>query len=189
MDFTIDCACGQKLCVGTADAGGSKRCHCGAINAVPSLSELRRRAGQQGYEVSIADKLRYMFAEGELPPDNACVQCGAETSSVLPCLVECERPHTKGRGFWGTVLFGLFAPVWILGALNREYKNPEVFGQELIVNTPLPLCSGCTAEVQRRKHNLSDLLCCVPLYERLLQAYPDANVAVSPQATAKSHPE
>jgi hypothetical protein len=81
MDFTIDCACGQKLCVGTADAGGSKRCHCGAINAVPSLSELRRRGGQQGYEVSIADKLRYMFAEGELPPDNACVQCGAETSS------------------------------------------------------------------------------------------------------------
>lgn len=109
--------------------------------------------------------------------------------AVLPCLVECERPHTKGRGFWGTVLLGLFAPVWILGALNREYKNPEVFGHELIVNTPLPLCSGCTAEVQRRKHNLSDLLCCLPLYERLLQAYPDANVAVSPQATAKSHPE
>ena len=78
MDFTIECPCGEQLRVGTADAGGTKRCRCGEANAVPSLSELRRQAGQQSYDVNIADKLRYMFADGTLPPDNVCAKCGCE---------------------------------------------------------------------------------------------------------------
>jgi len=180
MDFTIDCPCGKQIRVGTADAGGTKRCRCGTTNAVPALSELRRRAGQQSYNANIADKLRYMFADGELPPDNVCSQCGAETSNVLQCSVECERPHTKGRGFWGTVLLGIFSPVWILGFLNREHRNPEVFGQELVVNTPLPLCSKCAADVQPTKHNVLELLRCVPLYDQLLQEYPKADVHILP---------
>jgi hypothetical protein len=183
MDFTIDCTCGQQLRVGTADAGGSKRCHCGAINAVPSLSELRRLAGKQSYDVAIADKLRYMFADGELPPDNACVLCGAETPNILQCSVECERPHTKGRGFWGTVLLGIFAPVWVLVLLICEYKDAEVFGRELIVTTPLPLCPECAANAQPRKHNVRELLRRVPLYDQLFQEYPNADADVLPQLT------
>ena len=185
MDFTIDCTCGQQLRVGTADAGGSKRCHCGAINAVPSLSELRRLAGQQSYDIGIADKLRYMFADGKLPPNNACVLCDAKTANILQCTVECERPHTKGRGFWATVLLGIFAPVWVLVSLNREYMNPEVFGQELIVNTPLPLCPECEAKAKPRKRNIGELLRRVPLYDQLFQEYPNAVADVLPQLTAK----
>jgi hypothetical protein len=180
MDFTFNCECGEQLRVATADAGGTKRCRCGITNAVPSLSELRRQAGKQSYEVGIADKLRYMFADGELPRDNVCVECGSKTSNVLECSVECERPYTKGRGFWGTVLLGIFAPVWILGLLNREHKNPEVFGEELIVKTPLPLCPKCIATVRPRKKNIRDLLCRVPLYDQLFQEYPNADADVPP---------
>lgn len=193
MDFTIDCTCGKQLHVGTADAGGTKRCRCGTTNAVPALSELRRRAGQQSYDVNIADKLRHMFADGKLPPDNFCSRCGTETSNVLNCSVECERPHTKSRGFWGTVLLGIsstiFLPVWILvwilGALSREYRNSEVFGQELVVNTPLALCSECAADVKPTNNNIGELLRRVPLYDQLLQAYPEADAAQVTRAAAK----
>jgi len=185
MDFTIDCSCGEQLRVGAADAGGTKRCQCGKANAVPSLSELRHRAGQNRYDVSIAEKLRYMFADGDLPPDNICAECGVETSNVLECSVECERPYTKGRGFWRTVLLGFFAPIWILGALNREYNEPEVFGEELIVDTPLPLCPDCAAHLTEGKHNLRELLRRAPLYDQLFQEYPKAIAAVSRQFAAK----
>jgi hypothetical protein len=179
MDFTIDCSCGANLRVTTGDAGGTKRCHCGNINPVPSLGELRRRAGQQRYDVSIADKISYLVADGELPAETACIQCGIDTSNVLQCKVECERPYVKGRGFWSTVLLGLFAPFWILGALSRDYQNSEVHGRELIVNTPLALCPECAATSQAEKEDLHDLLRRVPLYDQLLQEYPNANVRIS----------
>jgi hypothetical protein len=181
MDFTVDCSCGRKIRVETADAGGTKRCLCGTTNAVPALSELRRRAGQPSYSVSIADKLQYMFANGELPPDHACAQCGAETSDVIHCSVECERPLTTGRGYWETVLLGLFSPIAFLGLLSQESKDPEVVGQELIVKTPLPLCSKCTFAVQPTRYNVRELLRGVPLYNQLLRKYPGAELHVLSQ--------
>ena len=91
-DFTINCTCGQQLHVKTVDAGGSKRCYCGAINAVPSLRELRRLAGQQSYDVGIADKLRQMFPDGELASDDSCVLCGAKTGNILPPSLPRKHP-------------------------------------------------------------------------------------------------
>lgn len=180
MDFTLNCSCGAQLHVATADAGGCKICICGKANAVPSLSELRRRAGKQSYEVGIADKLRSLFTDGELPPNNVCVSCGSPTSNVFACTVVCQRPYSKGRGLWATVLLGIFTPLWNLFALNREYADQEVFGQELVVHTPLPICSPCTAKLQANKHSIRKFLRRVPLYEELLQEYPDAVADASP---------
>ncbi len=178
MDFTINCQCGATLRDATADAGGIKRCRCGHENSVPSLSKLRQESGQQAYDVSTAEKLRYMFADGDLPPNNVCVQCGCETSDVLQCSVECERPHTKGRGFWGTFFLGLFAPLSVFHSIHQEYQNPEVFGRELIVDTPVPMCSKCQIDLRPRKKTVRELLCRVPLYGQLFQEYPDADAHV-----------
>jgi len=94
----------------------------------------------------------------------------------------------KGRGFGASVFLGMFSPVWVLGMLNREYRNPEVYGRELVVNTPLPLRPECTADTRNRNRDLRELLCCVSLYEQLLLEYPGgqgARVAQSSQRTAQ----
>jgi hypothetical protein len=175
MDFEISCTCGATIRVSSVDAGGTKQCRCGNILVVPSLSELRRRSGQQAFCVNIADRLQTMFAAGELPVEKHCTQCGVETSNTLPCTVVCERPYTKGRGFWATALLMLLTPVWILGAVRRDHMNPEVHGRELIVNTPLTLCPACAAEARKRKARLRELLHRVPLYDQLLNEYPQAD--------------
>ena len=185
MDFTIQCSCGHQLQVSAVDAGGAKRCPCGNVNAVPSLSALRRQAGQQSYEVKIADKLRYMFADGELPPNKECAQCGCKTANVLECSVECERPYSKGRGYWIAVLLGFIAPLLALLTMIGDGRNSEVHGQELVVRTPLPLCPGCAADLTLRRKRLIKLLCSVPLYAQLLEEYPQAAVAVLSQNKTK----
>ncbi|MCA9173543.1 MAG: hypothetical protein KDB14_03570 [Planctomycetales bacterium] len=119
-----------------------------------------------------------MFAEDRLPPDNVCVECGSETSDILQCSVECERPRAKGRGYWSTVVLGMLAPFWFLISLSHDYKNAEVFGEDLIVQTPLPLCPTCAAAIQPRKKDLHNLLRRVPLYDQLLQEYPHADADI-----------
>ena len=122
-----------------------------------------------------------MFVDGELPRSNLCAQCGSVTPNVIHCSVECERPHTKGRGFLATVLLGLALTYWAFGALNREYRNTEVYGEELLVDAPLALCNKCIADLRTGKLKLRDLLCREPLYAQLLNEYPVANIAVSSQ--------
>ena len=176
MEFSITCPCGAQLRMTSADAGGLKPCSCGTSNSVPSLSELRLQAGQRRYAYSIAEKLRYMHANSELPLHDTCVFCGLPTEDVAHCSVECERPHTNGRGFWGTVLLGMFLPFWLFASINREYMNPEVVGRELTVNTPVPVCPDCSKGHRKELRNLAELLRRVPLYKQLLEEYPKAHV-------------
>jgi hypothetical protein len=180
MEFKLDCPCGAKIRVTTADAGGMKRCRCGHDHVVPSLSELRRQAGHERYEVKIVDKVRRMVSDGTLPGSSNCAKCGANTSVILDLSIECERPYTKGRGFWSTVFLGMFAPVWVLVALLRDYNNPEVHGCDLVVDTPIPLWPYCASSTHKQTKLLRELIRTVPLYEQLLQEYPNAAIIVSP---------
>jgi hypothetical protein len=176
MDFTFDCQCGRTLRITAVDAGQSKVCRCGVSNTIPSLSELRRRAGQASYDINITDKIIARYAQGSLPSEATCAQCGRETTGILNCSVECERPYSHGRGFWSTVLLGLLSPWWMLGVINRDYKHNEVHGREVIVPTPLRMCPECAAHVHRQTDVTRNLLQRIPLYAQLFQEYPKAGV-------------
>jgi len=180
MDFTIDCSCGAKIHVSTREAGGTRECACGRVIQIPSLGELRRRAGRRRYDADVAAKLRYMFATGQLPQQSTCTRCGIETTNVLECWVECEKPYTRGRGFWTTFMLGICAP-WILAVerLCGAYPRLEVLGRELVVNIPLAICPKCAARVGANGHDLRNLIHRVPLYSQLLKKYPNAHVGQS----------
>ena len=178
MQFQVDCPCGERIGVTSALAGGEVRCRCGKQVKIPSLSNLRRSAGQRAYATSTADRLRGMYAEGALPVEKVCLQCGDATEHVLPCVVECERPATRAGGLMRLLLVGLVAPLWIFWQANRDYQDAEARGRELVVKTPLRLCPGCAQRV--RKSNRA-LLACVrqaELYAPLLDEYPQAAVSV-----------
>jgi len=182
MDFTISCPCGTQLKVTSADAGATKQCRCGRINSVPSLSKLRVNSGQKAYNVDVAEKIRYMRAAGELVTRGTCVYCGAMTDHVLECVVECERPYIKGRGYWSTAFFGVFGSIfsafWLVKTLNQEYLDNEVHGRDLTVHIPLPLCPSCSAEARKDPSHLRNLTSSVPLYGELLEQYPQAHITI-----------
>jgi hypothetical protein len=176
MDFTFDCQCGQTLRITAVDAGQTKVCRCGTPNIIPSLSELRRRAGQACYDTHISDKIIAMHAQGLLPEELTCARCGRDTPGILNCSVECERPYSHGRGFWSTVLLGLLSPWWMLGVLSRDYKHSEVHGREVVVQTPLRMCPECAAQVHQQTSSARDILQRIPLYAQLFREYPKADV-------------
>jgi len=184
MEFTIDCSCGAQHRVTAVEAGRTRRCRCGNDISIPRLSELRRSVGEQPYLVGIADKLRRMSAEQELPLGPICMECGRQTSNALPCRVECERPYAKGPGFWSTLLTHVVLPFSMLMGAWREYSNPEVHGRESIVETPLRLCPDCAAKVRKSKRRIRELLLRVPPYADLLQEHPNAGIHVSSNSPA-----
>ena len=51
--LSIICQCGQRIRVTQADAGSQIKCECGAKNAVPRLSELRRE--ERSHSMAVAD--------------------------------------------------------------------------------------------------------------------------------------
>jgi hypothetical protein len=181
MSFTVDCTCGRTLQVTAAQAGGDVRCDCGAVQAVPALSELRHRAGQSRYRRDIAETIRYLVAEGRLPADDKCMGCGIVTDDVLQLVVECALPKQKSPGIWDVIILKALVPIGhLLGDAGRSALETEVVGREIVVKTPLRLCGQCadTTPLSRR----DDLVCLlenVPLYRQLLNKYPCARITTS----------
>jgi hypothetical protein len=193
--FNVHCSCGEPIEVTAAHAGSEVACRCGRTVPVPSLSELRRSAGQSGYAAGIADRIRQKFADGRLPIETACVECGRETADTLVCFVECERSWASGPGCWKkffTLLSAIVvAPctmIWAVLALLWFFKDdrPEVQGTELVVEAPLRMCGECQDRMQKSPgtRELTDLLRRAPLYHELLREYPRAAVVVGRSRTA-----
>jgi hypothetical protein len=181
MSFNIDCPCGRTIEVTAAHAGSDIRCVCGNVQAVPALSELRQRAGKSRYAVDIAESIRYMVADGQLPADDKCVTCGITTDNVLRFVIVCERQMPKGPGFWNTFFLWLLSPLSAaVGEYSRTEDDDELMGREKIVKAPVRICPPCANAITlKRRGEMTDLLDRVPLYARLLRKYPDAQIAIS----------
>ena len=181
MPFHVDCRCGRQVEVRAADAGGEVTCPCGNVNPVPSLSELRRRAGLTSYEGSIAGTIRRKLVNGELPAGDLCVRCGMPTEETLECSVECERTSARGPGSWATVLLSMFTSIGTWLTLHEQYLDPEVTGRELVVEAPLRVCTDCRRRLRKRtrRKELRALLQTVPEYAELLREYPHAGLDVT----------
>jgi hypothetical protein len=170
------------ITVTAVQAGAEVRCLCGEVNAVPSLSELRHSVGQPRYNLGIVERIRQKVATGDLPSESACVKCGVQTSGILFCDVECERPWRSGGGFWKYFFLFLLAPVWLwFGQALKDSRRPEQFGRETVVEVPLRMCPECQSAVRTSDSawELESLLQKVPLCHELLCEYPEATITVS----------
>ncbi len=185
MPYFVPCSCGQTLTVTAADAGSRRQCNCGRVVSIPSLGRLTRAAGERAPALSIAERVRMLVAQGELPAGNACGCCQVPTDGILSCSVECERPYRNTRSFWESVLLFVLG-AWVLAVIAwRDWEQTEVHGQETLVKTPLRMCPQCQTQFRGTagSQELRQLLGTVPEYAELLKTYPQASIATSSQPT------
>ncbi|MCI0378601.1 MAG: DUF1922 domain-containing protein [Gemmataceae bacterium] len=175
MEYQIRCECGHVMAVPESAAGTSARCGCGRTLVVPSLRELRRRAGLSEPPLSPALEVEALLYAGRLPEEDHCVLCGAVTDHCIYCRTECERAYVTDSkmpflvrlfgGFLSGITFGWYV---FLG----DEREPTVCGQDRVYALPLRVCNECAQALS--PDILCDALSRVPLYERLLKKYPHA---------------
>jgi hypothetical protein len=180
MDFQIQCPCGLTLTVSEAAAGRDVQCACGRNVPVPSWMELRERAGLPRYHISPEVMVEHLLGTGELPFDEKCVRCEEETDQIVRVLTTCEVALTKSEGtpLWATILLWAIwwpAAVWSLArAASGEEKT---LGRNKIYWLPLRVCPACRKTLRSQK-DIKLCLRAVPLYDQLLDKFPDATVSL-----------
>jgi hypothetical protein len=177
MDFNVACSCGQILTVNEAAAEGTRNCPCGRMVAIPSLREMRLKAGLPAFNISPEIMIEHLLLDGQLPGTKTCVVCGKETDHLIQILIECERRWTKtSSGFsWGTLFLSmLFLPVLLFRWRAIEGQS---YGRDKVYSLPLAACSECKSAIRNRKAILQ-ALDKIPEYSRLIEKFPDATVTV-----------
>jgi hypothetical protein len=173
MEFKAVCECGKMHAVTAADAGAKIPCTCGRTVSVPSLGKLRQQGlvPDQTHPVLAIDRL---LETGQLPPPGGCVRCGVASDRVVKIEAECERTWVRRQDefkWWYVFLPWIVLLAW---AANR-HPQTKLHGSDVILTLPLRVCDHCLAET-RGPAGLQSLLRQVPVYERLLEKYPEANI-------------
>jgi hypothetical protein len=179
MKYSFTCPCQKVIPVDISSAGSDIVCECGSKAQVPRLSQLRVMAGEGAYEAGTIDTILRMLDEGTLPWRETCAITGRPTRDVIEVYVECEKVHSSSNhGGW------LFLAVMLLGwmavLLKGAVKEHDPQGRETRVRTPLRVERDVQAVVLKMKsqRKLRRLLRQVPIYARLLDAYPEATIVV-----------
>jgi hypothetical protein len=153
-------------------AGTTIACACGRIVAVPLLSELRRQVK--------------VLADGSVPTNGRCLQCGGQTSRVAECKAICERVWVDSvRGPWNTFIWIAAILIWPMAASlaiflrgKPEAEERQERGREVVVRLPFHLCEACRVRQELRKtHDLRAALQRVPEYAELFREYPEAELS------------
>jgi hypothetical protein len=177
MTYELDCLCGKRVGVLASAAGTEVACECGAVVPVPKLSVLRERSGQGAYESGPIDTIQRMRREGTLPSGDCCAACGRPTNDVIDLRVECERIVAADDN----MKLKMFLALLISPLVFLSMRNPakHAVGRDTVIEVPLRMCQKHRAWLTRsRQRKLRRLLCCVPVYQKLLIAYPGARVIV-----------
>lgn len=166
-------------------AGATFTCACGRPIEVPSLSELRTRAGLPTNAVAPEFIIETLLTRKEIPGDG-CAECGAGTSDVIHIVADCERA-TKRRfgGFsWGVLIFSVFfCPpllIYYWWWLVFYYQKPDEreYGRDKVYTLPLRMCGRCRPSLTDPS-NVKRALCRIPEYYLLLEKFPDAKLIVN----------
>jgi hypothetical protein len=172
MQFHVDCECGKQIAVNEGSAGAIASCACGRSISVPSLIQLKRQAGLTADEINPELVIQSRLARGELPGDSRCAHCGVNAAEIVLIDVVCEKEWTQQKeGFrWGLLLVTLLLPFKVL-SWQREVKH----GRNVVYRLPLAVCKRCQDE-HRKPRELKHGLRRIPVYARLLDKHPQAEV-------------
>lgn len=185
MEYELECECGRKMTVRETAAGVKEQCPCGRTVVVPSLHELRQRAGFAEPSLSPEKVVETLLLAGRLPEERHCVLCGAATDGVICCTTECERAHIQtGERPWWMYLLSIVTFGW-MGAVMvySTRKEDREWGTDRIFPLPLRICPGCLPKLVGMP-TLKAALIQVPVYARLLEKYPNARITVSSSQAA-----
>ena len=171
MDFHVNCQCGNRITVSEGAAGATIACRCGRAVSIPSLKELRLRAGIAPHNPSPELVIEHQLAAGELPPDNNCIECGVTTAEVVQIVVECERAFRKGGFSWGALLLSAF----LLPIKLFHWEEEVEYGKDKVYPLPLAVCEHCR-HVLGSARGIKQCLQRIPAYARLLEKFPNAKV-------------
>lgn len=174
----LNCECGEQISVSEGSAGSKLSCRCGRILLVPSLTELRRRAGAPEPRLPPEMIVETLLLAGKLPAESNCVLCGLATDGVVTCTTECERARVEsGRPSWWAYLLGLLTFGWLgVGAVHALAGEAREWGQDRIFPLPVRICPACRPRLSGPAEAKGVLLR-VPLYRDLLEKFPHARVA------------
>jgi hypothetical protein len=182
VPYTTPCNCGRRLPVAAVEAGSLKRCECGREVVVPPMSKLRTAAGEDPRPLNTLETISRAIAEGRPPIDDVCLISGRRTQQRLWVRIECERRwrKTDHADNWVLrllgVLFGGFEYL-ILARSVPAAEEPREFGRETWIDVPLPIHEQHHPAFRRYgAGKLKPLLREVPLYAKLLDEYPEAEV-------------
>jgi hypothetical protein len=180
--YSVSCECGASHRVAASQAGSKLACACGRSVAVPTMSALRKAAGELAL-VSTVDQIRAMVRDGELPTGDLCPYSGRPANDTIQFHVECERAWVRGgetstrEALVWTLLLG-----WI-GLLFSYIKSSprEELGRDLVVVAPVKISADARSKIVRlrQQRTLKSLLSQTPIYARLLEEYPSATITVS----------
>ncbi len=186
MEFRVDCPCGEHIMVSEGAAGVTFECVCGKPIVVPSLSELRTRAGLPTNAVSPEFIVEHFLVAGEIPGGNGCVDCGGEPADVVHIETECERvwkQRSGGFSWTAAVLLLIFCQPLLIYYLFWFYVYGDrgvekEFGRDKIYALPLRICPQC----RPRLNDPVEIKRClrrIPEYDLLLEKFPAAIVRVT----------
>jgi hypothetical protein len=129
--------------VAEADAGSSLTCACGRKVIVPLLEEFRDRPLLLS-AATLERRVQRLIAEGELPPQGACLRCESEREAgVVNVALECEKYKTRT---YGGTRFLILPWLWVAW---REEERVEIRGRHTDVPAPVCLCEECRSQFRR----------------------------------------
>jgi hypothetical protein len=93
-------------------------------------------------------------------------------------ITECERTWTdEGGGSWVAFLLRVFFfPLGLLWFRQGSSEGTQ-YGKDKIYTLPLAVCRDCRKAL-RGQNAIKECLLTEPVYERLLEKFPDATVRV-----------
>lgn len=184
MSYSVSCACGVTHAVSATQAGSRIACACGRSLDVPTLSSLRKSAGESPFPLSTVERIQAMIRDGSLPSGDVCPYSGRAANDTVFFHVQCERAWERGgdsRQIAEIILYFLLCG-WVGALFVAARSKPAkqmVFGRNTLLEVPLRISSDVRKKVLgiRGQKKLRALLCHTPIYSELLREFPDATVA------------
>lgn len=158
-----------------AAAGTAVDCGCGRKIRVPSLGELRARAGVA--RVSPDLEIAQLIRAGLLPEHDGCSACGDKSVETISCWIVCERMQVEdpsAMSWWTVLLLALFIPLGRIFLVWRP-RETRAYGRDVEFFLPLPVCSRCRPMLSSPEA-VKAVLRLTPVYARLLDKYPEAEI-------------
>jgi hypothetical protein len=183
-EYEVKCECGKSIRVASSQAGSSVYCVCGREVPVPSMSHLRRSAGQTPVPLNAVEHVRQMIACGQLRENTKCPLTGLPVDDEVALHIQCERVLVRhgDAGWWRIFCFTfLFGWVWLLFTRNEQR---EEFGHDIAVVVPVAVNSQARAQINamRTQREFRTILATTPAYLRLLEEYPESEISVASSA-------
>ena len=171
--YPVPCSCGQQREVPSTEAGRTYQCTCGLTVEIPTLRELKQSVGESSTVVEL--EIEYKLNQKLLPESSICEICQIPTEESATAIVVCESITQKSESKLSSLAtFLLFRWVGLILKPDFAGGRERDVGRHVQFPLPIRICSACR---DQNRGKAKTILKNIPLYARLLQKYPHAEVS------------